>query len=116
MLPYDDRLGKVSTNGTQADFAQRALMHYVTKIVPNGSQRLSEDHEAVRAALESVAKPDPTPVRKKADDTELRSVIARLTSVVGTRKSAMLRYLRDKEGLACEQGRFAKLFAEVVDN
>jgi hypothetical protein len=114
VMPYDDRLTKVSSGGTKTDFAQRALNHYVREILPKTSRQLAEERDAVCSALAGVTQPPAVPTRAKADDEQIRRLISNLIRIVGPKKSTMLRYLRDKEGVACEQGRFAKLFAEVV--
>ena len=113
-MPYDDRLAEVSSGGTKSDFAQRALNHYVREILPKTPRQLAEERDAVCSALAGVTRPSAVPTRTKADDEQLRLLITKLISIVGPKKSIMLRYLRDKEGVACEQSRFAKLFAEVV--
>jgi hypothetical protein len=115
VLPYDTRLGVTVLRGTLADFAQRALFHYVSEI-RSKPDSLEDDRSAVIAAFDNVVKPAPLPKRMSIDDASLREVIAELLPTVGHRRSAMLRYLRDAKGTACEQGRFARLFMEVVNS
>jgi hypothetical protein len=113
VLPYDDRLAAL-TPGTRADFAQRALLHYVTSIYGESNMSLDEDKTAVRAALAKLPKPPRGPKRPSVDDASLRAVIKRLLPTIGRRRSVMLRHLRTVEGIACEQSRFNRLFSAVV--
>ncbi len=113
LLPYDLRLD-AGTPGTRGDFAQRALLHYVSVIHGVDAMSIDEERAAVLAELAKAPKPKPPPKRPRADDDAIRAVIARLLPTIGPRRSAMLRHLRDVEGLACEQRRFYNLFADVV--
>jgi hypothetical protein len=113
LLPYDDRLAAL-TPGTRADFAQRALLHYVTSIYGESTMSLDQDKTAVRAALAKLPKPPRGPKRPSVDDATVRAVIKRLLPTIGRRRSVMLRHLRTVEGIACEQSRFNRLFSEVV--
>ncbi|HTD35462.1 MAG TPA: hypothetical protein VK665_17470 [Candidatus Elarobacter sp.] len=115
VLPYDDRLETAGPPGTRSDFAQRALMHYAEKIAPSSDGSLALDRAAVTAALASQPQPRSIPARTRADDEAIRELIARLLPVVGKGSSAMLRHLRDREGFACEQGRFARLYRDVAE-
>ena len=113
-MPYDDRLDTVDDTheGTQGDFAQRALRHFVSAIAGG---RLDEDRRAVLAALEGL-QPRQVPVRTRLSDAEIRDIIARDWDVVGGRSSAMLRRLRDDLVVACEQSRFQGLFKAVAES
>ena len=113
VLPYDLRLD-AGIPGTRGDFAQRALLHYVKVIHGVDTMPIDEEKSAVLAELAKAPKLKPPPKRPRADDEAIRAVIARLLPTIGPRRSTMLRYLRDVEGLACEQGRFYSLFADVV--
>ena len=112
VLPYDERLGNSGFSGTRADFAQRALIHYVKTIYRRGAS-IEDDRESVLQALKPIPHPDPVPKRPSVDDATIRAAIAKLLPAVGPRPSAMLRYLRDVEKVACEQRRFNRLFAEM---
>jgi hypothetical protein len=115
ILPYDQRLEVATSAGTRSDFAQRALLHYVTDIWKAHPTRLDDDLIAVRAAFATTPYPRAIPKRAAAEDDAIRSIIIRLLPSIGRRRSPMLRHLRDVEGVACEQSRFARLFAEVAD-
>lgn len=114
-MPYDDRLDRADGGtyaGTQSDFAQRALKHFVDKI--GAAPRAIADHRAaVLAALEGLEARE-RPTRERLDDNEIRALIVRDWALVQGRSGAMLRHLRDTLGVACEQGRFKTLFHAVT--
>lgn len=112
-MPYDDRLDSVeaSHEGTQGDFAQRALGHFVSSIVGTA---IDVDRQGVLAALDGLS-PRHVPVRKRLSDTEIMAIIDADWTLVGGRSSAMLRRLRDDLVVACEQRRFQGLFKTVAD-
>jgi hypothetical protein len=114
VLPYDSRLAKAS-RGTRRDFAQRALLHYVSCIYKVDSPNLENDREAVQRAFQGIALPQPRPMRDKVEDEAIRRRIATLLPTVGARKIKMLQHLRFNDNVACEQSRFARLFDEVLN-
>jgi hypothetical protein len=110
IVPYDDRLDAL-VPGTRSDFAQRALLHFVEHVADQGADRDTE-FAAVKALLSGVAAPE-RPVREQRSDTELTILIkGRLKPQASA--SALLRQLRREDGIACEQGRFARLFKAAV--
>jgi hypothetical protein len=109
-MPYDDRLDQVGGGlaGTQSDFAQRALRHFVETM---GARPLSAtDHRAAVAQALSSLTFRSVPVRERSDDTAILALIRRDWDLVDGRSGAMLRHLRDDLLVACEQGRFKRLF------
>ncbi len=114
-MPYDDRLDRFDGGayaGTQSDFAQRALRHFVDKI--GVALDDAADHRtAVLSALEGLAARE-KPSRERLDDAQIRALILRDWALVQGRSGAMLRHLRDELGVACEQGRFKLLFQAVA--
>lgn len=115
VMPYDDRLDGLDTPraGTMSDFAQRALHDFVTGILPQDPAGSAREHAA--AVLDRLA---PWRRRKRhrgtsLGDAEIGALIGRHWQAVGGRSSAMLRFLRGELGIACEQGRFRRLFAAV---
>ena len=109
VMPYDERLSRLSS-GTRADFAQRALAHYLFALSPTGV--LDEDAASVRAAMAGLPPINASPVRRQLSDAELRAIIRTLVPQIGSR-SRMLRHIRDTYGVACEQSRFARLYSEA---
>jgi hypothetical protein len=114
VMPYDDRVAGVGMTGTRSDFAQRALMHYARTIGTRGTLR--HDRERILSLLEHIAPPAPWPRRRSLDDAAIRALIKSMLRDVGSRRTTLLRHLRDAKGVACEQGRFARLFAEVSEH
>lgn len=112
-MPYDDRLDAVgaSHSGTQGDFAQRALRHFVSM---DSDGQLDADRRAVSAALEGLTARE-IPVRTRMTDSEITRIIEKDWDLVGGRSAAMLRRLRDDLVVACEQSRFQGLFNAVGD-
>ncbi len=110
IVPYDQRLDAL-VPGTRSDFAQRALLHFVDHIA-DAPQSQEAEAAAIRVHLESVTAPS-KPARAQRTDAEL---LALIRERVGPKSSAsaLLRQLRDADGIACEQGRFARLFRSVT--
>jgi hypothetical protein len=109
-MPYDDRLDQVQGDhaGTQSDFAQRALRHFVQTIGVEVSD-IGLHRDAVNASLAGLSH-RAAPSRRRLDDQAVVAMIVRDWDVVGGRSGAMLRRLRDDLDVACEQGRFKLLF------
>jgi hypothetical protein len=109
LLPYDDRL-ETLLPGTQSDFAQRALVHFVNEVA-TGAANLQGDIAGVTQALSAVEAPTRA-VRITATDSDLLKLIrARMSPLASA--SRLLRQLRDEDQIACEQGRFARLFRQA---
>lgn len=109
LLPYDDRLDTLFP-GTRSDFAQRALVHFVQNVaLADGDY--ATDAARVRASLAATKAP-PRPARRAVTDEALLTLIR---SRLSPRASAsrLLRQLRDEDQIACEQGRFARLFRQA---
>jgi hypothetical protein len=110
LLPYDDRLDTLFP-GTKSDFAQRAMLHFVQYIADQPADCVI-DCNAVTAALNGVEAPA-RPSRAQRTDDEILTLIAERLGP-GASASRLLRTLRDRDGIACEQNRFAKLFRAAV--
>jgi hypothetical protein len=106
LVPYDLRLDALFP-GTRSDFAQRAMLHFARLVTHLPVDRLG-DAEAVVAALHMVDAPV-WPKRLHRTDAELLAIIADRIAPHAS-ASRLLRQLRDEDGIACEQGRFARLF------
>jgi hypothetical protein len=112
-MPYDDRLDAAmgGHKGTQGDFAQRALRHFVSEIGTGST--IEADRRATLAALDGLS-PREVPVRTRLSDDDIMALVDREWDAVGGRSSAMLRRLRDELLVACEQGRFQALFRRIA--
>lgn len=112
VLPYDDRLNGLQGHaGTRTDFPQRALRHFV-EVLQGHQLSLQEGKTAVVRAL-SRHKAPTREARVRASDDEICSAIKSLSTSGTLSASALLRRLRDEQGIACEQGRFRSLWQQV---
>lgn len=110
-LPYDARLEAVGPAGTQSDFPQRALRHFLGLRLP---QDISADaaRAAVDQSLASVA-PRHTAKRRSLTDDELIIQLRKSWSAQCGQSSRLLAHLRQDLGIACEQSRFRRLWHTV---
>lgn len=110
-LPYDERLEGSAYAGTRTDFAQRALRHFIEVL---GGHRLSpeEARATVANAMRNLKKPA-VPVREKKTDAEILALLRKNWHRFDGASTRLLRYLRDEELVACEQGRFRGLWCEL---
>jgi hypothetical protein len=112
VLPYDERLESIIGHaGTRSDFPQRALKHFVSALAAH-LLPIGEASLAVSAALGDVQH-KAIPKRKRLNDVEIRELIRQAWDNFGGNSTKILRHLRDKELVACEQGRFSKLRRQV---
>ena len=116
IMPYDSRFdGLGNPNpGTKSDFAARAMRHFIEDILPHSGFGMdAETHaDAVRESLSFLQPPSPKN-RKKVSDEQIIKLIHEMWDEAGGRSGIALRILRNKRDVACEQGRFAKLFRMV---
>jgi hypothetical protein len=111
-LPYDERLnGALGYEGTRNDFPQRALRHFVKEIDFKYSP-INVIQSNVRTFIESNSIPL-LPVRARMSDQEIKEVIYKNWKKCDGRRENLLRYLRDKALVSCEQKRFGHLWNEV---
>lgn len=114
-MPYDRRLDGGPAPGTLGDFAQRALRHFVTGILPVSPTEDAEAHSQQVALAQSGWERPASKAGIRLDDDELLKTIRTEWDSVQGRSTQLLRKLRDELGIACEQGRFARLAARVRD-
>lgn len=111
-LPYDERLEMLEGfKGTQADFPQRAMRHFVSHLMTQG-QQIEGARSAVLGTLRECAKPQ-RPSRARLNDSEIKVLLRSNWADGKGRSSALLVQLRRHLGVACEQGRFRDLWREV---
>ena len=111
-MPYDGRLDGPDSciPGTGNDFAQRALRHFVEKILPLSSKGNLEEHkELVLEFWEGKSFPSKCS-RIRLEDADVVALILENWKVVSGSSSKMLRLLRDEKQVACEERRFRRLF------
>ena len=115
LLPYDERLESLGPPfaGTRSDFPQRATRHFMERVWRSGSANSLRTHKSrVATALSDLDKPKKI-TRRKMDDQELLSLIAKHWKDIEGQSGKGLRFFRDHLGVACEQGRFKTLFHEA---
>ena len=112
VMPYDDRLESVpGYAGTRADFAQRALRHFVLKLDAAVLPR-EEARAKVAAALSRRARPS-RPSGARLTDDEIRRTLMTQWSRHEGRSTRLLRYLRDEARISCEQKRFSRIWQSL---
>lgn len=112
VMPYDERLESVTEfAGTKADFPQRALRHFVEELNGVGTS-LQVSRALVTQSLAGY-EARRLPQRRRIDDSEVKALIREHWDSCQGRSAQLLRALRDKELVACEQGRFARIWQEI---
>ena len=111
IMPYDERLDgpDSSFRGTQNDFTARAANHFCSLLVNHRVQGINYHRELVTKSLSTFRRPQRVR-RKQRTDTEIVQSIIRNWAEARGGSGRMLRILRDKEAIACEQSRFRRLF------
>ncbi len=116
VMPYDDRLnGRNSTHrGTMSNFAQRTAGHFLQVISSRERMLGARSHaNCVRSALQRFSRPRSVS-RKRINDERVKELITRLQKK-GTKNAHLgLGQLRNRYRVACEQGRFYRLWAEAA--
>lgn len=114
-MPYDERFdGPKSLNpGTRSDFPQRVTRHFIEEVLPKAPRALPQEHAELVSEFLSTMPPPPKIKRTSMTDEGIRKTIKRRWNDANGSGTKMLRILRDKENIACEQGRFADLFKQV---
>lgn len=112
VLPYDERLESISSHaGTQADFPQRAMRHFVEHLAAP-ALTLEEARAAVATALAPWNRRQ-QPLRIRLTDEEICSHLrAQWTRHAGS-STRLLRFLRDEALVSCEQKRFSRLWQRL---
>lgn len=104
--PHDARIDTIMP-GTKSDLPQRCLLHFV-QVVGNEPGDCASDFAKIRASLKGIRRPV-RPVRPRQTDKQILALIkAHLKT--GTGMVRTLRAIRDDHGVACEQGRFTRLY------
>jgi hypothetical protein len=109
LCPVDGNL-QGALGGTLMALNVRAVGHILASLKAELPTRTVARN--VIAELGEVAAPVVRPRREPADDEEIRGLIAQRLRAASTSCTSMLRQFRS-EGRACEQSRFARLYAEV---
>lgn len=109
VMPYDERLESVlGFAGTQSDFAQRALRHFV-EVLQAAAMPLEEARGAVAASLVHRRRRQRITGQRMSDDEICKVLSAQWNRHAGS-STRLLRYLRDEARISCEQKRFSRLW------
>ncbi len=112
-MPYDDRLESVpGYAGTRADFAQRALRHFVLELEAAALPR-EEAQVTVATSLARQPRPSRSQGARLSDD-EIRRTLRTQWARHEGRSTRLLRYLRDEAGISCEQKRFSRIWQSLA--
>lgn len=114
-MPYDRRLDGPDSpiTGTLGDFAQRALRHFATTILPSAPTGTAAEHADFVLAKQRDWQRPSRKAGARISDEEVLQIIRERWDSVGGRSASLLRLFRDELGLACEQRRFSKLAAVI---
>lgn len=115
-MPYDDRLDYAGPgySGTQTDFAQRSLRHFVIEIL-NKHQDGGDAHmhySMVQKLLSPLDRRE-IPKRQRVSDEEIVAAIRDNWECGKGQSSTLLRIIRRNLGIACEQSRFRDIYHTV---
>lgn len=114
-MPYDDRLDGAGPghSGTQTDFAQRALRHFVNKVLNQCEDGDAYTHRSmVRDSLSSIVRRE-NPKRRRLSDHEIGEEIRDNWERGKGQSTALLRIIRRDLDIACEQSRFRDIYHSV---
>jgi hypothetical protein len=114
-MPYDDRLDGAGPgfSGTQSDFAQRALRHFVLKILSQCEYGDANTHRVMALdSLSSIVRKE-IPKRQRLTDTEIGTAIRENWARGKGQSSLLLRIIRQDLNIACEQSRFRDIYHSI---
>ena len=111
IMPYDERLDgpDSSFRGTRNDFVARAANHFCSLLVNNCDRSVNYHRDLVARSLSTLQHTQRIR-REQRNDTEIVQLIIRNWADAHGRSGRMLRILRNKEAVSCEQNRFRRLF------
>lgn len=114
-MPYDDRLDSAGPgySGTQTDFSQRALRHFVTEVLVNQADEDANTHRSMVLNLLAPLGRRETPKRKRLSDQEIGNTIRNNWANGKGQSSTLLKIIRRDLGIACEQSRFQDIYHSV---
>lgn len=109
-LPYDSRLNSLQGfAGTDTDFPHRALRHFALHIWSSSPSGCAREHAAHVAQVMADLRVEQRRSGTRLTDTELAPILFRLWRQQNGNRSRMLRELRGRLQVACEQSRFKRL-------
>lgn len=113
VMPYDDRLESVpGWAGTRADFAQRALRHFVVELHAAALPLMAARAEVAATLARRARRFRPRGAR--LSDDQIQRALRTQWTRLGGRSTRLLRYLRDDAGISCEQKRFSRIWHSLA--
>lgn len=114
ILPYDERLDG-ALPGTQSDFPQRAIFHFVSKCLRSAPTETVDGHRQMVSDVLADSVAPKRDKRPKVSDQDILHLIRRhLKADQGIGR--LLRLIRDQDRVACEQARFSRLYRQAVES
>jgi hypothetical protein len=116
-MPYDDRLDSsgIGYSGTQTDFAQRALRHFVMEILDKKHLIDAKTHSNLVLNYLTPFTKREVPKRKQMNDQDIENIIRKNWILGKGQSSLLLRFIRSELGIACAQSRFQRIY-HIVKN
>jgi hypothetical protein len=114
-MPYDDRLDNAGPgySGTQTDFAQRALRHFVTRVLVLQKDGGANTHRSlVLNSLSQLAVRE-IPKRQRLNDQEIGHIIRNNWLCGKGQSTTLLKIIRHDLGIACEESRFRVIYRAI---
>lgn len=111
-MPYDDRLDGVEQgfSGTQNDFSQRALRHFVSRVLNECEYGDTHLHRSMIFNTLSLITKRETPRRQRLNDYEICKAICDNWAKGKGQSGLLMRIIRDELNIACEQSRFRNIY------
>jgi hypothetical protein len=117
LIALDDRLDGPDSNirGTRSDFAQRAMAFFVRNVLTrNPNQDVVSHRQATSKLLRQMDWPSVAPRRSASTDEEIFKKLDLCWPKAKGQSTKLLRILRDDLLIACEEGRFRRLYRSVA--
>jgi len=113
---YDSRLNSLGRpySGSMASLVSRAALHFATVVMADGRLKSAASH---RARVEKILATQPDFVRAQREPQSDAQILKRVRSMVRNAFSTTraLEELRTAHGVACEAGRFRRLYEVAND-
>ena len=114
-MPYDDRLDFAGPgySGTQADFAQRSLRHFVNEVLNKHQDGDTYTHRSMVLKYLAPLQKREIPKRLQLSDQDIGIAIRKNWESGKGQSSKLLRIIRSDLGIACEQSRLRDIYHTV---
>jgi len=114
-LPYDARFNGPDspTRGIDSDFLGRAAAHFLGFLEGSGGGSIHAHRQLVESVL-SAMRPSSRRQGRSVPDEAISEIIRSHLGEAERGSNELLRLLRHDLGIACEQGRFRRLYADAI--